>query len=112
MCGWLKLAVMRASWRKRSAPSACMTATLDELQRDPAADLRVLREVDLPHRALAEQAAELEVADASVLGKHRLGFFLQDFPWSDDQPAGHRPSQAAMREGGPTSHRRLGASGS
>jgi hypothetical protein len=45
---------------------------LDELQRDPAAERDVLREVDLAHRPLAEEAADPEVTDPRVFGEQRI----------------------------------------
>jgi hypothetical protein len=45
---------------------------LDELQRHPPPERHVLRQVDLAHRALAEEPADLEVADARAFREQRV----------------------------------------
>jgi hypothetical protein len=45
---------------------------LEQLQRDPAAERQVLGQVDLAHRALAEQAADAEVSHPRALGERAL----------------------------------------
>ena len=57
---------MRASRSMRSAASGAETAGRDDLQRDPALQHRVLREVDGAHAAAAELLEETVLRRAEV----------------------------------------------
>ena len=58
MCGCCRLAVTLISVRKRSPPMTARELRVEDLDRDLAAVLQVLGEVDGGHAALAELALE------------------------------------------------------
>src|SRR5262249_53346229 len=83
----------RAGLLEESLDAAALhDGALDELQRHRAAEREVLREVDLAHAALAEEAANPEPADDRALGEQRI------VPWVPHRaPAWSEPEADADR---------------